>query len=255
MSSSPQSSESQPSATFTDLPAWEQRFRAARVGLPEWAEDAPERSLFVSNATGTYEVYAWDRSSGVQRRATNRANGTTDATLTPDGEWIWWFDDTDGDEFGIWRRQPFGGPAAAPGKDGGSADDEAVPGLPASYPAGLALGRDGTVVVGRCTDADGSTLHLIRPGSDPVEVYRHRESAGVADLSHDGTLLAIDHTEHGDAMHSALRVIRTSDVTTVAEHDLYPEHERPVLAEALRQHARDQTLLREWLRPDPGRRQ
>ncbi|MEY9968188.1 dienelactone hydrolase [Streptacidiphilus sp. MAP12-16] len=229
MSSSPQSSESQPSATFTDLPAWEQRFRAARVGLPEWAEDAPERSLFVSNATGTYEVYAWDRSSGVQRRATNRANGTTDATLSPDGEWIWWFDDTDGDEFGIWRRQPFGGPAAAPGKDGtgrdgtgkdgASADDEAVPGLPASYPAGLALGRDGTVVVGRCTDADGSTLHLVRPGSDPVEVYRHRESAGVADLSHDGTLLAIDHTEHGDTMHSALRVIRTSDVTTVAELD------------------------------------
>ena len=29
------------------VPAWEQRFRAARVSLPEWALDAPERCLYV----------------------------------------------------------------------------------------------------------------------------------------------------------------------------------------------------------------
>nr|WP_223833200.1 prolyl oligopeptidase family serine peptidase [Streptomyces venezuelae] len=192
------------------MPDWEKRFRAPRVSLPDWAEDAPERALFVSNATGTYELYAWDRTTGVQRQVTERPNGTTDGALSPDGEWIWWFDDTDGDEFGVWRRQPFGG----------GADEPAVPGLEASYPAGLALGRDGgTVVVGRSTDDDGSTIHVVRPGSPaPVEVYRHRESAGVGDLSHDGTLIAVEHTEHGDAMHSALRVIRP-DGSTVAELD------------------------------------
>jgi dipeptidyl aminopeptidase/acylaminoacyl peptidase len=192
------------------LPDWEKRFRAPRVSLPDWAEDAPHRSLFVSNATGTYELYAWDRTTGKQRRATDRANGTTDGVLAPDGAWIWWFDDTDGDEFGVWRRQPF---------DGGP-DTEAVPGLAASYPAGLALGRDGhTAVVGRSTDEDGTTLHVVAPGSTaPVEIYRHRESAGVGDLSHDGTLIAIEHTEHGDAMHAALRVVRL-DGSTVAELD------------------------------------
>lgn len=56
-----------------------------------------------------------------------------------------------------------------------------------------------------------------RPAA-PVEIYRHRESAGVGDLSHDGTLVAVEHTEHGDAMHSALRVVRL-DGTTVAELD------------------------------------
>lgn len=40
------------------VPDWEKRFRAPRVSLPDWAEDAPDRSLFVSNATGTYELYA-----------------------------------------------------------------------------------------------------------------------------------------------------------------------------------------------------
>ncbi|MFE0701876.1 prolyl oligopeptidase family serine peptidase [Streptomyces sp. NPDC058872] len=195
-----------------DVPLWEQRFRAPRVSLPEWAEEAPDRSLFVSNATGTYELYAWDRTSGEQRQATDRPNGTTDGMLSPDGRWIWWFADTDGDEFGVWMRQPFaGGP-----------DEPAVPGLAASYPAGLALGREGTVVVGRSTDEDGSTVHLVRPGATaPVEVYRHRESAGVGDLSHDGSLIAVEHTEHGDAMHSALRVLRVTDqgVEGVAELD------------------------------------
>ncbi|WP_246095399.1 S9 family peptidase [Streptomyces roseicoloratus] len=195
---------------FAAAPVWEQRFRAPRVSLPEWAEEAPDRSLFVSNATGTYELYAWDRATGVQRQVTDRPNGTTDGTLSPDGRWIWWFADTDGDEFGVWMRQPF---------DGG-ADEPAVAGLAASYPAGLAIGREGTVVVGRSTDEDGSTVHLLRPGTDgPVEIYRHRESAGVGDLSHDGSLIAIEHTEHGDAMHSAIRVLRAADASTVAELD------------------------------------
>lgn len=191
------------------MPDWEKRFRAPRVSLPDWAEEAPARSLFVSNATGTFELYAWDRDTGEQRQVTDRPNGTTDGTLTPDGEWIWWFSDTDGDEFGVWMRQPFGG----------GPDTPAAEGLDPSYPAGLALGRDGTVVVGRSTDEDGSTIHLLRPGSSaPVEIYRHSESAGVGDLSHDSTLLVIEHTEHGDAMHSALRVVRP-DGSTVAELD------------------------------------
>ncbi|MFI1173831.1 S9 family peptidase [Streptomyces melanogenes] len=190
------------------MPEWEKRFRAPRVGLPDWAEDAPDRSLFVSNATGTYELYAWDRATGAQRQATDRPNGTTDGVLTPDGEWIWWFSDTDGDEFGVWMRQPFGG----------GDDEPAVPGLEPSYPAGLALGRDGTAVVGRSTDDDGTTVHVVRPGTAPVEIYRHRESAGVGDLSHDGALIALEHTEHGDAMHSALRVVRL-DGSTAAELD------------------------------------
>ncbi len=191
-----------------EMPDWEKRFRAPRIGLPDWAEDAPDRSLFVSNATGTFELYAWDRATGGQRQATDRPNGTTDGTLSPDGEWIWWFSDTDGDEFGVWMRQPFGG----------GPDEPAAPGLTPSYPGGLAIGRDGTAVVGCSTDEDGSTVHVVRPGRPPVEIYRHRESAGVGDLSHDGSLIAIEHTEHGDAMHSAIRVVRP-DGSVVAELD------------------------------------
>ncbi len=205
MTQSPQHSD----ATAADaMPDWEKRFRAPRVGLPEWAEDAPGRSLFVSNATGTFELYTWDRATGAQRQATDRPNGTTDGTLTPDGRELWWFSDTDGDEFGIWMRQPFEG----------GADEPAVPGLEPAYSGGLALGRDGTAVVGCSTDESGSTIHLAKPGEAPVEIYRHKESAGVGDLSHDGDLIAVEHTEHGDAVHAALRVVGP-DGSTVAELD------------------------------------
>jgi dienelactone hydrolase len=192
------------------MPEWEKRFRAPRVGLPEWAEDAPDRSLFVSNVTGTYELYAWDRATGGRRQVTDRPNGTTDGTLSRDGAWVWWFSDTDGDEFGVWMRQPF---------DGGE-DVPAAPGLDPSYPAGLALGPGGLAVVGRSTDDEGTSVHVIRPeGGAPFEIYRHEESAGVGDLSEDGTLVVIEHTEHGDAMHSALRVLRIADGSVAAELD------------------------------------
>lgn len=190
------------------MPDWEKRFRAPRVGLPEWAQDAPDRGLFVSNVTGTFELYAWDRVTGERRQVTDRPNGTSEGTLSPDGAWVWWFRDSDGDEFGVWVRQPFGG----------GADEEAAPGLEPSYPAGLALGKDGTAVVGRSTDEEGTTIHVVRPGAAPVEIYRHAESGGVGDLSEDGTLIVIEHTEHGDAMHSALRVV-APDGSTVAELD------------------------------------
>ncbi|WP_405583506.1 prolyl oligopeptidase family serine peptidase [Streptomyces sp. NBC_01190] len=192
------------------MPDWEKRFRAPRVGLPEWAADAPDRSLFVSNVTGTYELYAWDRTTGGRRQVTDRPNGTTEGALSRDGEWVWWFSDTDGDEFGVWMKQPFGG----------GEDIPAAPDLTPSYPAGLALGVGGLAVVGRSTDDEGTSVHVVRPDATaPYEIYRHEESAGVGDLSEDGTLLVIEHTEHGDAMHSALRVIRVADGSAVAELD------------------------------------
>ncbi len=192
---------------YDDSEAWVRRFRAVRVSLPEHAEDRPERTLYVSNPGGVFELYAWDRATGSTRQVTERAEGTVIGTLPPGGDSIWWFDDSDGDEFGVWRRQPWeGGP-----------DVEAAPGLEPSYPAGLALGRGGVAVVGRATD-DGTSVHLVQPGTEPVLLYRHTEDAGVADLSRDGRLICLSHSERGDSRHPALRVVRP-DGSTVADLD------------------------------------
>ncbi|MFN8075286.1 MAG: prolyl oligopeptidase family serine peptidase [Kineosporiaceae bacterium] len=193
------------------LPTWERRFRAPRVGLPDWAEDAPDRCAVVATAHGVIEVHSWDRAGGPLTRLTDRREGTFDCAIEPSGDWIWWFDDAAGDEFGVWRRQPFG---SAPGEG-----VEDATGLPAAYSAGLALGR-GLAVVGG-SDDDGTRIHVVTRGEDGAPaarlLYANAEDAAVGGLSEDETLVAVAHSEHGDSRHMALRVLRVTDGSTVAE--------------------------------------
>lgn len=190
---------------MTEAAAWELRYRAARITLPDWADDAPHRCLYICNASGTFELYAWDRTEDTHRQATSRPNGTTDGALSPDGEHIWWFDDSDGDEFGTWMRQPFsGGP-----------DEPALPGVPAGYSAGLAIGRTLTVI--GTSDDDGTTVHVVRPDSTSV-LYTSAHDAHVVDVSRDDRWVLLEHSEHGDSRHRALRVL---DVDGTAVADLW----------------------------------
>ncbi|MEQ3551011.1 prolyl oligopeptidase family serine peptidase [Pseudonocardia nematodicida] len=183
---------------------WRSRFTAVRMSRPSWALDAPAHNVYVSNATGTFEIHVWDRDADEHRQVTARRNGTTSAVLPPDGADVWWFADTDGDEFGHWVTQPW---SAGPGAD----TTPAVPGAGDGYPAGLEIGRRRTAV-GVSTD-DGTTLLVHERGSadDARVVYTHTEDAGIGALSEDETLLAISHSEHGDSRHPSLRVLRVSD--------------------------------------------
>ncbi|WP_020632159.1 prolyl oligopeptidase family serine peptidase [Amycolatopsis alba] len=197
-----------PDRLFDDAEAearWRARFHAPRISVPEWAIDAPDANVYVSNASGVWEVYSWDRSTGEHRRVTDRPNGTLHATPSPDGRWIWWFNDTDGDEFGSWVREPFAAGAAA---------ERAVPDVHDGYPAGLEIGTRVTAV-GVSTD-DGSEL-FATIGGETTSFYRHEDDAGIASLSRDESLLAISHSEHGDSRHPALRVLSTDGFTTVAD--------------------------------------
>ncbi|GAB2741193.1 prolyl oligopeptidase family serine peptidase [Salinifilum aidingensis] len=187
---------------------WQARFRAPRVSLPSWARDAPQRNVYISNASGTWEIYAWDRGSAEHQRVTDRPQGTFHAALPPDGGNIWWFDDTDGDEFGRWKVQPFrtagAGPQAA----------DAVAGVHSGYPAGLELGAHVTAL-GMSTD-EGVTIWVREDGGEPRVLYQHEQDGGLAALSWDESLAAVSHSEHGDSRHPALRVLRV-DGTPVAE--------------------------------------
>ncbi|GLY14124.1 prolyl oligopeptidase family serine peptidase [Kineosporia rhizophila] len=192
----------------TPLPAWERRFRAGRIGLPDWAVEAPERCSVVATHQGVLEMHSW-QPGGPLVQLTSRREGTALGEIDPSGEWIWWFDDAAGNEHGIWRRQPFG---SAPGSD-----EVAVPGLAPSYSAGLALGPDELAVIGQNDDGYGTRIQVQEKGKALRLLYEHEEDAGVGGLSEDGTLVAIAHSEHGDSRHTALRVLRVADGSTVAD--------------------------------------
>jgi dienelactone hydrolase len=197
-------------AETVDVPLWEQRFRAARVGLPSWAWFAPDRCVLLSNASGTFEIYAFDAAASQDsalRQLTDRPQGTLHADIAPNGQDVWWFADTDGDEFGVWQVQPW---------DGSGPAREAAPGIAPGWPAGLVLGLDGTVYIGR-SDDDGSEIWRVpADGGEPALIYRSEHDASVDDVSPDGSVVAISHSEHGDNRHPAIRLI-TPDGALIAD--------------------------------------
>jgi dienelactone hydrolase len=190
--------------------AWEARFRARRVGLPDWARDDDERTVVAATTpAGTLELHWWRVGTADLEPATARDEGTVAGEIDPTGEQLWWFDDRKGDERGTWQAQPFGSP---PGSHRDATD------LPAAYSAGLALGR-GVALVGSTDEGYGVRVHVVdREGAmSPREVYAHAEEAYVGDLSRDESLVVLVHSEHGDSRHPALRVLRVTDGETVAD--------------------------------------
>lgn len=189
-------------------PDWEARFRARRLGLPDAARDVEHRTIVVATTDdGRLELHWWAVGDDQPAVATSRPEGTAHGALDPSGEHLWWFDDRSGDERGVWRRQPYG---SAPGSQ------ETATELEPAYSAGLALGK-GFAVVGSTDEDYGVRVHVVRPGEPARLLYEHVEEAYVGDLSRDGTLVVLAHSEHGDSRHPALRVLRVDDGSTVAE--------------------------------------
>ena len=214
--------------TATNEATWRRRFRAPRISVPDWARDAADRLTYASNASGKWEVYAWDRTMDSHHMVTDRPEGTRGGALDPTGEWIWWFDDQSGNEFGRWMVEPFGvGQARL-----------AAPELPTAYSAGLALGRS-LAAIGSSNDR-GVVVHLVRDGEVSHQLYAHREDASVAGISRDDSLLCLSHSEHGDSRHPALRII---DLEGRAVSDLWDGPGRGLWAGEWSPVAGDQRLL------------
>ncbi|HEV8338087.1 MAG TPA: prolyl oligopeptidase family serine peptidase [bacterium] len=181
--------------------AWRRRFRAPRLTFPTWARDEPQRVMYASNHSGKWELYAWDRPTGRHRQVTDRPEGTIAGRLDPTGEWIWWFDDDRGNEFGRWMIEPFAGGERR----------QAAPALPPAYGAGLALAHS-FALLGSSRD-EGTTVYLLSAEGDPSTLYQHREHAWISGLSRDQTLFCLSHSEHGDNRHPALRLLDLSGRT------------------------------------------
>lgn len=180
------------------------RYRAARVSLPSWAHDAPHRCSYATNASGVWQVVSWDLAADRHRTLTDKPTGVLGGRPTPDGTGVVWFDDRAGDEVGRYVVTPFDGGPPTP----------LVPELDTAWSAGLAL-RASRLVVGLST-REGCSLHS-RDADGLRLLYRHSQPAGVGGLSEDADLLAMSHTEHGDVLHPALRVLDPVSGDVVAD--------------------------------------
>ncbi len=197
------------------MPAWERRFRAPVSFLPEWSPHAPERIVYASNEPGIWQVHAWDSATGARRRVTENPVGVIDGMPTLDGEGILWFEDETGDESGGWRVQRFLGGETRP----------FLQGVPHGWSEGLTQ-APGIVAAG-ISDRDGFAVYVSLEGGPAKEVNRSAESVRIGSvdgggfllggLSADGSLLCLEHAEHGDLIHPALRVIDPRTGAAVGE--------------------------------------
>ena len=184
---------------------WKRRFRAPVVMFPTWAREKPDRLLYLSNAGGKFEVYAWDKATGERRQVTDRGEGTgyrVSSRLDPQGEWIWWFDDEKGNELGRWVREPWQS----------GRRETIAPQLAPAYSGRIAIhsGKGdggGFAVIGRSRSDEGSSVFVVRDGDEPRRIYAHEQSAFIDGLSRDGTLVALFHSENGDSRNRELRII------------------------------------------------
>ena len=187
-------------------PRWKQRFRAPSLSLPHWAVGDPDRLVYTSNLSGSWQIHAWDRAEGSHRQVTEHPTGVVAGAVTPDGERVLWFDDSKGDEIGVWQAQPFHGGEVAP----------LVPDVEPAWSAGLALSQDGRVAIGLAS-REGFSVRVGRVGGPTTELYRHEQSVDVAAISRDGRLLVVHHAEHGDNIHPALRAFDLDSGEAVAD--------------------------------------
>lgn len=197
------------------MPDWERRFRAPAVSLPRWARHSPERLVFWSTESGVYQVHVWDRTSGERRQVTAHPVGVTAGVLSLDGERVLFWQDETGSEAGSWRAEPFSGGDA----------ESFFEGVPQGWNQGLTQAPG--LVVASISDAGGFGVFASVDGEPAKELWRSTDSisiggadvgrADLAGLSADGTMLALEHAEHGGNLHPAVRVIDPRTGAVLAE--------------------------------------
>ena len=187
-------------------PPWEERFRASVRTLPTWSPARPDRFVFRSDESGSFQAYGWEL-GGEPRRLTDERIGVALATISGDGSSLVWFSDPTGDESGRWLAVPF---------EGGE-PRELLPGAPVGWPEGLALGP--TLVVGVLADRDGFAIHVSEDGGAAKEIHRHPDVIGFSDselhregfdhvgLSADEALVCVEAAQDGDNIHRKLLVL------------------------------------------------
>ncbi|MBI2762785.1 MAG: S9 family peptidase [Chloroflexi bacterium] len=199
-------------------PEWQRRFRAPIIGFPTWSRNAPNRIVYVSSESGIYQLHSWDLDSGERRQITHEPIGLVSGQVSADGTWVLWHRDTTGSESGEWVAAPFSGGAPEPLADG----------LPTGWDEGMAPGLERSVAV--ISNEAGFGLYVIDRSGSARQIAASADSlllggadatirggTELAGLSADETLVAVEHGEHGDLIHPALRILDARSGATIAD--------------------------------------
>lgn len=183
---------------------WKARYRAPVVGSSQLARMNPSRGVAVTNRSGVYQFHAWDVTTGdLSRQLTFQPAGTVFGGLSPDGRYLYFLHDEQGNEIGHFVRVPF---------EGGEPED-ITPSLPpyASFAISQCLsgrligftaaGREGFRIYGLPVADDGAV-------GEPMLIYTSQRLTFGPTLSYDSDYAVIATTERSQFNDRCLMAFR-----------------------------------------------
>ncbi|MEE9182233.1 MAG: prolyl oligopeptidase family serine peptidase [candidate division NC10 bacterium] len=182
-----------------DAASWKERFRAPTIYYTELASRDPDRGLAISNKTGVFQLHAWDVQTGELRQLTDRPKGTPFGSLSPDGRFVYYHDDREGNEIGHFVRIPF---------EGGEPED-VTPDMP-PYPSwNLDLSHSGNRLGFMIATPDGFTAYCMDIGPNgtlgaPRTIFHSERLASGPVFSSDGVIAVVGSTERSGTLQYSL---------------------------------------------------
>jgi dienelactone hydrolase len=196
-----------------DAAPWKHRFRAPVVLWTQLARAAPTHGLAIGNQSGVHQLYAWHVVTGELTQLTHRPEGVSFGQLSPDGRYVYYLDDQQGNEIGHYVRVPF---------EGGDPQD-VTPDMPLySSLFSLSISQAGNLLGFTRFDPDGFHTYCIDLGSDgalgtPRLLYQSTSLAVGPVLSHGGEIAVVFVTEHTGKLRYSFLAIDTTSGEQIAE--------------------------------------
>jgi dipeptidyl aminopeptidase/acylaminoacyl peptidase len=222
-----------PTAQANSETAWKQRFRLPRLLWTDVARSAPTRGLAVTNQSGVYQLYGWHVATGELHQLTHSPAGKMWGSLSPDGRFVYFHDDHQGNEIGHLTRVPF---------EGGEYQD-VTPALPPYSTNAWHINRMGNRLALNVATRTGFDLHLINLESlDESQLIWHSDSF-TADpvLSADGRWIVWHITERSSKMKYSLLVLSVE--SRIVMKELYDGAENSLIVTCFSPLVGDERIL------------
>jgi dipeptidyl aminopeptidase/acylaminoacyl peptidase len=181
--------------------AWRQRYQAFNILRTTLAAANRDRGLAITNRSGRYQLYAWDVPSGDLRQLTDSPTGVSSGVISPDGRFVYYLKDKQGNEIGHFVRVPF---------EGGDPVD-ITPTLPpyASLGNGPSISRDGQAAA--LSFADQSGFHVFGTTFDTagqpgqlVPLFESKRIGGMPLITNRGEIVYVHSSDRSNTSQYSL---------------------------------------------------
>ncbi len=193
---------------------WQQRYKASNILRTNLAATNPARGLAVTNRSGRYQLYAWDVPSGELRQLTDSPTGVSNGIITPDGRYVYYLKDKQGNEIGHFVQVPF---------EGGEPED-ITPDLPlySSLGTGPIISRDGHTAV--LSFANQTGFHALGAEVDSqgklgptVPLFNSKRIGGMPLITNRGEIALVHSSDHSNTSQFSLLAFNPKTGEQLAE--------------------------------------